>query len=138
MGGPWGDPGEILGGQWGSWGWLLDFAENWTSFSEQTCQNHCSVVQNQMSWNSPPGSRGSRGNGGGPTAVETPPSTRAGGQDDGSLTNSLKLYIYIYVYTYIYIYICIIPASAPNMNFLGMGIDLATLRAGHPQWQRLA
>ena len=27
------------------------------------------------------------------TAARTPPSTRAGGQDDGSLTNSLKLYI---------------------------------------------
>ncbi len=27
------------------------------------------------------------------TAARTPPSTRAGGQDDGSYTNSLKLYI---------------------------------------------
>ena len=28
------------------------------------------------------------------SAARTPPSTRAGGQDDGSLANSLNLYIY--------------------------------------------
>ena len=33
------------------------------------------------------------------TVARTPPSTHAGGQDDGSYTNSLKLYIYIYIYS---------------------------------------
>ena len=38
------------------------------------------------------------------TAARTPLPTHAGGQDDGSYTNSLKLNIYIYTCVYLYMY----------------------------------
>ena len=48
----------------------------------------------------PPGTRGGRDRSdgrdgsGAKMGAQTPPSTRAGGQDDGSYTNSLKLVVY--------------------------------------------
>ena len=56
--------------------------------------------QNQASRNSPPDPADPADPGdppemGGPAAVDSLPSTRAGGQDDGSLTNSLKLEVLV-------------------------------------------
>ena len=64
-----------------------------TSSSMFTVCDAC--AQNQASWNTPPEPRESAGATGtgevvSRTAARSPPPTRAGGQDDGSYTNSLK------------------------------------------------
>ena len=65
-----GVPLAVLGHLWGPFGapWaalgrILDFVEKWTPFSEQMCQIHDTVVQNQASRNSPADLLGSAGNG---------------------------------------------------------------------------
>ena len=67
----------------GSPGAIPGFSNNELHFCEQMCQNHCKTQQDIAFWNLPPEA---------PEAAEvvsasaaqTPPSTRAGGQDDGS------------------------------------------------------
>ncbi len=60
--------------------------------------------QNQASWNLPggPGGPGDPAEVVARSAVRSPTSTRAGGQDDVSFTNSLKLYYTILYYTILY------------------------------------
>ena len=50
------------------------------------------------------------------TAARTPLPTHAGGQDDGSYTNSLKLYIYLQ-----YIYIIFFQVGTPQIIAMGLG-----------------
>ncbi len=67
-------------------------------------------AQNQAIWNSAPDPADPAFLVSG-TAARTPPSTRAGVQDDGSYTNSLKLYFrqsdisHMYVYMYLHMYV---------------------------------
>ena len=44
---------DPFGAPWAALGRILDFVEKWTPFSEQMCQIHDTVVQNQASRNSP-------------------------------------------------------------------------------------
>ena len=74
---------------WHPLGQLLDFLENEIHFCEQMCQNHCKTQQDIAFWNLPPEAAEAPE---APEAAEVvsasatqiPPSTRAGGQDDGS------------------------------------------------------
>ena len=54
-------------------GGLPGFDKNWSSFSEQMCENYRRVVQNQPSRNSPRDPRGSQGNGRGASCGQQPP-----------------------------------------------------------------
>ena len=96
---PLGSLGRPLGQSgtpWTALGRLLDFVENWTSLSEQMGRISAACAQNIASRNSP-GDPGDPPDPGDPgevvarSAVRSPTSTRAGGQDDVSFTNSLKL-----------------------------------------------
>ena len=114
LGGPWRDPGGTLGGPWGDlggtlgdpratledpggtgglpWGALWMLLKIGRRFPSKCAQTTIVLFKNQRSRSTPatPGTaRRSRGNGG-RNCGSDPPSTRAGGQDDGSYTNSLK------------------------------------------------
>ena len=51
------------------------------------------------------------------TAAQGPPPTRAGGQDDGSYTNSLKLSLSLYIYIYIIMYcVCMFQQGSYHLE----------------------
>ena len=71
---------------WDPLGQLLDFLKSKLHCCEQMCKNHCKTQQDLAFWNLPPEPAESPES---PevvsaSAAQTPPSTRAGGQDDGS------------------------------------------------------
>ena len=70
----------------GSPGAIPGFSNNELHFCEQMCKNHCKTQQDIAFWNLPPEAPEAAD---APevvsaSAAQTPPSTRAGGQDDGS------------------------------------------------------
>ena len=93
---PFGEPlapfGHPLGTLWlalGSPGAIPGFSKNELHFCEQMCQNHCKTQQDIAFWNLPAEAPEAPDAPDAPevvsaSAAQTPPSTRAGGQDDGS------------------------------------------------------
>ncbi len=91
--------GLPLGSLWGALGSLWvplarfgSFGCPWALFGSSMFTVCDACRQNQASWNTPPEPTGATGAAEvvSRTAAGSPPPTRAGGQDDGSYTNSLK------------------------------------------------
>ena len=86
---PWGCFGDDFGLFWAS----SEKNSPWDPHRKPMALKYCACAQKQASWNLPAGPGGPvqiRRNGP-QTTVQTLRSTRAGGQDDVSFTNSLKL-----------------------------------------------